>query len=195
MDGWPVPKVKRWKGELVSDNRFHVNTWLEHELLLLAGSVINLGAGGSQVPKKLLNHSKVTKYLTFDRKMYGDSKNSVDVYGSIMDMPADWTGKWDNAICVEVFECLELPHKAVEEIYRILRPGGIILITAPFNVGWFGYGSTPDSLKKKNHVKDYWRISRDGWELLMKGFSSVKIEGFGGNGEYDRFNYCVKAIK
>jgi len=195
MDGWPTKKTKIWRGDLVSDNRFYVNKWLERELPLLSGSVVNLGAGGSTLPKRLLNQTKITKYTTFDRKMYGDSKNPVDVYGSIMDMPDDWTGKWDNAICVEVFECLELPHKAIQEIHRILKPGGVVLVTSPFNVGFFGYGSTPDSLKKKNPVKDYWRITKDGWELLMKPFSSIKVEGFGGTGEYDRFNHCVRAVK
>jgi SAM-dependent methyltransferase len=195
MDGFPNKKVKTYKGELVSDNRFFVNTWLERELPLLTGRVVNIGAGGSLLPKKLLNHSKVTKYTTFDRKLYGDSKNPVDVYGDIQAMPPDWSHTWDAAICVEVFECVPDLFKAVSEIHRILVPGGVAIITAPYNVGWFGHGSTPDSLKKKNPVKDYWRITKDGWELLMKEFGSVKIEGFGGTGEWDRYNYCVRAVK
>lgn len=195
MDGYPTPKTRKYKGELVSDNRFYVNTWLERELPLLSGKVVNIGAGGSLLPKKLLNHSKVTKYTTFDRKMYGDSKNPVDVVGDVQTMPLDWSGVWDAAICVEVMECVPDLFKAVSEIHRILKPGGVVLITSPFNVGWFGYGSTPDSLKKKNQVKDYWRVSKDGWSLLMKPFASATIEGFGGSGEYDRFNYCVKGVK
>jgi SAM-dependent methyltransferase len=195
MDGFPNKKQKPYKGELVSDNRFYVNTWLERELPLLSGKVVNIGAGGSLLPKKLLDHSKVTKYTTFDRKMYGDSKNPVDVYGDVEKMPADWTGAWDAAIMVEVMECVPNPFNAVKELHRILKPGGVILITSPFNVSWFGYGSTPDSLKKKNHVKDYWRITKDGWNLLMSSFNTIKVEGFGGTGEYDRFNYCIKGVK
>lgn len=195
MDGWPAKKVKTYKGELVSDNRFFVNTWLERELPLLAGKVVNIGAGGSLLPKKLLNHSKVTKYTTFDRKTYGDSKNPVDVIGDVQSMPAEWTGVWDAALLIEVLECVPNPFLAFTDLHRILKPGGTLICTSPFNVGWFGYGSTPDSLKKHNHVKDYWRVSKDGLELLSKPFSSVKIEGFGGTGEYDRFNYCLKAVK
>lgn len=83
MDGFPTPKTKKYRGDVVSENRYYVNVWLEKQLPLLSGSVINLGAGGSLLPKKLLKHTNITKYTTFDRKMYGDSKNPVDIYGSI----------------------------------------------------------------------------------------------------------------
>jgi SAM-dependent methyltransferase len=186
-------KIKLYRGELVSDNRFYVNTWLERELPLLSGSVVNLGAGSSTLPRKLFG-PQVNQYTTYDQQYYGDSYNPVDVVGSIECMPAEWSNKWDAAICVEVFECLPNPFIAAQEIHRILKPGGVVLITAPFMLSWFGYGSTPESLTKKNPVKDYWRITKQGWQLILSPFSSVSIEGFGGE-ESTRINYCVKAIK
>lgn len=195
MDGFPNKKSKKWRGQDCSESRFYVNTWMEKELPLLSGSVINIGAGGSPIPKQLLDFSKVSKYTTFDKKMYGDNKNPVDVYGDVMNMPKDWSGLWDVALCIEVAECIPDLFKMMEEIYRILKPNGVLLLTCPFNYSAFGYGSTPESLKKKNHVYDYWRPTKQGWELLCKRFSKVEIKGFGGTGEWDRYCYCIKAVK
>jgi len=195
MDGWPKKKEKVWRGQVLSETRYHVYTWMERELPSLSGRVINIGAGGSPVPKQLLDFSKVKKYTTFDKKWYGDSKNFVDVRGDVQDMPKEWTNAWNAALAIEVFECVPDIQKGINEIHRILKPSGVLLLTCPYNHSWFGYGSTPESRKKKNPVKDYWRPTRDGWEFLLRGFSKVRVEGFGGEGEWDRFCYCCKAVK
>lgn len=193
MDGNPKPKSKKWRGQIISETRHYVYTWLEKELPKLSGRVINIGAGGSPVPKQLLDFSKVKKYTTFDKKWYGDSKNPVDIYGDIQDMPKEWSNKWDAAMTIEVIECIPNPFKAISEAKRILKPNGRFLCTSPFNYRFFGEGTGLG--KKKNRVMDYWRITRDGWELLLKDFSKVEIQGFGGEGEWDRFCYCIKAVK
>lgn len=163
MDGYPLPKIKTWRGQQVSETRYYVNTWMEAELPLIEGNVLNIGAGGSQTPKQLLDFSKVTLYKTFDKEYYGDSKNPVDIVGDVMDMPSDMTNFWDAVLCIEVMECVENPFKAMDEIYRILKPNSSAYITCPFNYCFFGYGSNPNSLKIKNHVKDYWRPTKQGW--------------------------------
>lgn len=193
MDGFPLPKNKTWRGETVSETRYYVNTWLEKELPLISGKIINIGAGGSLTPKKLLDKSKVTKYITFDQKYYGDSKNPVDVIGSVEKMPEEWTNHWDVVICVETLECVSNPFRAMEEIHRILKSKGTLLLTVPFNYRFFGEGTGLP--KKKNPVKDYWRFTRDGLLFLAKDFGKVKIEGFGGSGEHDKFVYCMWAMK
>jgi SAM-dependent methyltransferase len=161
----------------------------------VSGEVLNVAAGGWPVPRQLLDFKKVKKYTTYDKKWYGDNKNPVDVYGDIEKMPSVWTNKWDCVICNQALECFPNPFKAMSEIRRVLKPNGVLLIDVIFNYVWFGYGSNSGSLKKKNPVKDYWRISKDGVELLLKDFSKVNIQGFGGASENDRYVYCVKAIK
>ena len=194
MDGYPKPKTNSYNGQLYSDTRYYIIKWLEQQLPQCNGSVVNVSAGGWIVPKQLLNQSKVSKYLTCDLQQYGDSINQVDVIADVHSLPAEWSNAWDVVLDFEALECYENPFKAVSELYRILKPGGVLLLTSPFNYTWFGYGSTPESLKKRNPVKDYWRITKDGLELLTKQFSSVNIEGFGGE-ENQRYTYCVRAVK
>lgn len=191
MDGAPRKKTNNYKGNLYSDTRYAIIKWIEKELPQISGRVINIGAGNWKVPKQLLT-TKITEYKTFDKKLYGDSKNSVDIYGDIQNMPEEWTNYWDAIICLEVIECVPDLYKAFDEMYRILKPGGVLILSAPFNYRFFGNGTGFD---KHNRVFDYWRITKDGLELLCKRFDKLQIEGFGGTGNYDRFTYCAKAIK
>jgi SAM-dependent methyltransferase len=193
MDGNPKPKTKSYRGQICSETRYHVCIWLEKELPKISGKVINISAGGWLIPKQLLNFTKITEYKTLDRKLYGDRKNVADIYEDVHNLPANWNDKWDCIINNQAIECYENPFKAMSEMYRILKPGGILLIDAPFNYRFFGSGT--GVTESKNPVKDYWRITRDGWEVLTKQFSKVEIKSFGGTGEHDRFVYCIKAVK
>ncbi|MFA5023388.1 MAG: methyltransferase domain-containing protein [Patescibacteria group bacterium] len=193
MDGFPKKKNKEYAGKLYSETRFYLIQWLEQEIPKVSGDIINISAGGWDVPYSLLNKSKIKSYITFDKPLYGDSKNKVNIFGDVHAMPKDWNDKWDCIINNQAIECYENPFKAMDEMYRILKPGGILLIDAPYNYRFFGDGTGLP--KRQNPVKDYWRITRDGWQLLTKQFSSSNIKGFGGSGEEDRFVYCIKAIK
>ena len=50
-------------------------------------------------------------------------------------------------ICLETFEHVFEVRRAFDEVFRILRPGGLFILTSPFNFRIHGY---PD---------DYWRIT------------------------------------
>jgi SAM-dependent methyltransferase len=192
MDGNPNPKNKNYRGALYSETRYAVIKWLERELPNVAGDVLNVAAGNWALPKKLLTNKGLKLYLTYDKKKYGASKNNVNHYGDVHSMPAKWANKWDCVLCNQAIECFENPFKAMDEMYRVLKPGGILLVDAPFNYRWFGVGAWKDP---KQGATDYWRITKDGWKLLTKKFRKVNIEGFGGTGEHDRYVYCIKAIK
>ena len=192
MDGHPVKKNKKFRGHVYSDTRHAVASWLELELPQLSGTLIDLAAGNWPIPRQLVT-PKITEFKTFDRPAYGTSKNNVDFTGDIQALPADWTNRWDNVLCLEALECFPNPFKAVTEMHRVLAPGGTLLLTSPYNYRFFGAGSWVPA--KPNPIKDYWRITRDGLELLLESFAQVSITGHGGSGEHDRFGYLVKATK
>ena len=57
-----------------------------------------------------------------------------DIYSPIGAIPMP-DNEYDFIICTEVFEHIPEPIKAMEEFVRLCKPGGNILITAPFTSG------------------------------------------------------------
>ncbi len=64
-------------------------------------------------------------------------ENSIkkhDIYSEIDNIPVN-DDAYDFILCTEVFEHIPEPIKAMKELVRICKPGGKILITAPFSSG------------------------------------------------------------
>ena len=69
----------------------------------------------------------------------------------------------DGVICNSVLEHVPEPRGVVDEIFRILKPGGKC------------YGSTPWIYPYHPCTKDYWRFSEDGLRYLFISFKKVEI--------------------
>jgi SAM-dependent methyltransferase len=89
---------------------------------------------------------------------------AADVTGSLLALPLQ-SGSLDGVICTEVLEHCADPFQACREIRRVLKPGGLLLASAPFAWCWHGTEDYPD----------FWRFTDQGWELLLKNFRSVEI--------------------
>lgn len=70
---------------------------------------------------------------------------------------------FDVVICTEVLEHTLNPFNAVNEIYRILKIGGIVYASIPFN------------FKIHSPTPDCWRFTETGLKQLFKNFSKVSI--------------------
>ena len=118
--------------------------------------IINIGAGGEIgkfIKKKLLNVIEVdidkdrNPDLILDiQNMYLISDNSIDVI-----------------FCLEVLEHVQKPFKAVSEIYRVLKPRGIII------------GSVPFVFPIHDEPYDYFRFTKYGLLDLFKDFKCLKL--------------------
>jgi SAM-dependent methyltransferase len=77
---------------------------------------------------------------------------------------------FDTVICTQVFEHLAWPEKAARSILGLLRPGGVLLLTAPF-INPVHYAPT-----------DYRRFTPEGLQLILEG-AGFRIDAmdFGGN--------------
>lgn len=76
-------------------------------------------------------------------------------------IPSD---RFDALICTEVLEHVNQPFDAVKEIYRILKPGGKVFISTPYNFRI--HGPLPDN----------WRFTIHGLRTLFSKFEDVIIE-------------------
>ena len=87
-----------------------------------------------------------------------------DCIGDSLQLPiAD--SSLDFALCTEVLEHVTSPKRAVAELRRALRPGGVLLASSPFAWPWHGC----------DDYADYWRFTHQGWRLLLEQFSEVKL--------------------
>jgi hypothetical protein len=66
-------------------------------------------------------------------------------------------------LCLSVLEHTKHPQLAVDEMRRILKPGGICLVSVPFT---FHLHDSP---------YDYWRFTKYGLQLMFEAFDEVEI--------------------
>jgi len=71
---------------------------------------------------------------------------------------------YDIITCLEVLEHTVNPFSAIEELRRILKHNGYLLLSAPLN--WRIHGPIPDC----------WRITEFGWKVLLKDFEILEID-------------------
>jgi len=85
----------------------------------------------------------------------------VDIVADAQDMPQIPSGSADCVFLVSILQHIPSPQKAIDEVYRILRPGGILYVNAPFI---FFYHCDPE---------DYNRFSVAGLEFLCSRFERI----------------------
>lgn len=93
----------------------------------------------------------------------------VDVVGSVYKIPFE-ENKFEVVLCISVLEHLENPKLAIDEIRRVTKSNGIVIVSVPFI---FPLHDVPG---------DYWRFTkfglkhlfRDGWDILeLKAESNI----------------------
>lgn len=70
---------------------------------------------------------------------------------------------FDVVVCTEVLEHTLQPFFAVDELYRMLKKGGVALVSTPYNFRIHG------------PLPDCWRFTEHGLRELFKKFSSIEI--------------------
>jgi len=114
--------------------------WIENTLSKIpAGSkILDAGAGECQF-KKFCSH---LKYVSQDFAQYTGEGNiglqtgtwdntKLDIISDITAIPVE-NGAFDAVMCTEVLEHVPDPVAALKELNRVLKPGGYLLLTAPF---------------------------------------------------------------
>jgi SAM-dependent methyltransferase len=114
------------------------------------GIIVELGSGNRRLAPHVVNID-LFPFL------------NVDVTADITRLPLR-DNSVDGLILDTVLEHVPEPPAVVDEVYRVLKPGGRVVCIAPFI---FPYHDYP---------KHYYNFSRDGLEYLFRSFSRRSIE-------------------
>ncbi len=127
--------------DYASLNKTRRENWLKKTLSELPRGLRILDAGAGELQyKKFCEH---LEYVSQDFAQYdgqgdksglqtGSFDNSkIDIISDITEIP-EKDKSFDAIMCIEVFEHLPNPVEAIKEFSRLLRPGGHLIITAPF---------------------------------------------------------------
>lgn len=90
-------------------------------------------------------------------------ESGADIIGDALQLPVG-DAQFEQVNCFELLEHVTDPQKCVDEIYRVLKPGGTLLLSTRFN---FSVHHAPH---------DYYRFTRYGLKYLLRRFHIVSIE-------------------
>ncbi len=122
-------------------------------------SILDIGSK-KNIQRNLLANSK---YVTLDLI----KNEEIDVVCDAHNLPFD-NGSFDFIMCQEVLEHLENPQLAINEMYRVLKFGGEVILTTRFI---FPLHADP---------YDFYRFTDDGLKKLFEQFKLVNVYPAGG---------------
>lgn len=114
---------------------------------------------------------------------------SLDINGSLRPIFKDYTGMdmregknvdvvangheipfgentFDCVVCAETLEHDDFPQKTIDEIHRVIKPGGWLILAAP-----------GPRFPIHNYPSDYWRFTAEAFKVLMRNFRNVEAHG------------------
>lgn len=135
---------------------------INHTSKFIKGDTLDFGAGRAKYKGLIVPHT--SKYTAFDM-IAGEH---IDVVGDVLNPPFE-DAHFDTVISTQVLEHVRQPWTMIHQIGRILKPGGICIITAPFLVP---YHADPH---------DYFRYTSQGLASLFEneGFEIVESDSYG----------------
>jgi hypothetical protein len=124
-------------------------------------SLCVLDVGGRIQPYRPLLNGRIRDYCSLDR-IVGPS---VNVVGRAENLPlAD--NKFDVVFCTQMLQYVPNPQNVVNEIHRVLRPGGSLLLSAP-------------AVFPRDGNPEYGRFLPSSLQLLLGNFAQVEIAAEG----------------
>jgi SAM-dependent methyltransferase len=140
-------------------NTLMIESSLKHCGAYVKGATLDVGCGRKPYEKTFFAGAE--KYVGMD---YLTDRSTPDIVGSATDIPLGDAG-FDTVVCTEVLEHVPDPLKALREMYRVLKPGGYLIL------------STPMYWPRHEVPYDYFRYPYDGLLHLVKtsGFELVQL--------------------
>jgi len=97
---------------------------------LATGRTLDIGCGRQNL-RQYLNQG--CNYISLDTPATGEALYDAhpDVFGEAQNLPFR-SGQFDTVILLEVLEHLDQPEAALQEALRLVKAGGIIIVSTPF---------------------------------------------------------------
>jgi len=154
-------------------NRYYSGTnWTQYRaaVALMAegcvGLVLDAGSGRSGWRRTILRTAG--GYESLDLAPRGDAR--PDWIGDLTSMPQVPGHRFDSLVCHQVLEHVTDPMAAARELARVLKPGGLAVISVPH-------------LSRRHELPhDYYRFTPEGlvFVLAQAGFSIKRVVPYGG---------------
>jgi SAM-dependent methyltransferase len=138
-----LPENLRRRFEL---ERFHVCEFVRREAIpaLSAGMQV-LDAGSGRLKEQVMRPELLATGATLHTLDYCEGPG-VDFVGDVANLPFK-DCSYDSVICTQVLEHVKSPPKTCSELVRVLKPGGMLYLTAPqsaplHNLPWHFFNPT-----------------------------------------------------
>ncbi len=137
-----------------------------------------LDVGGRIQPYRTLLSNRLRRYTAVDVRI----TPLVDVAAVGEQLPFR-EGEFDLVICTQVLEYIFQPESLVAEVHRVLKPGGVLLLSAP-------------SASLVDSANEYWRFLPAGLRRLLQSFARVEVEAEGSSvaGFFRTVNACFEVF-
>jgi len=157
------------------------NSVLANDLLLreilkavhyVKGRLLDIGCG--EKPYLDIFSPHTDSYTGIDIPQSLHKKDAVDIFANAHQLPFK-KDSFDTVLCLEILEHVKQPLDVLKEIYRVLKPGGILVLSAPQNY-WL-----------HNDPKDFYRFTQQGLIELVEGqagFTIRYVHSLGGTREF-----------
>jgi SAM-dependent methyltransferase len=163
---WHVlPLVPGWGWERGTPiDRYYIAGFIQEHAGAVRGRVLEFGLPDYQ---EFFDPARIEQYDIIDVVQRNEH---VTIIGDIQRVPQIADATYDCIVCTQVLLLVPDPRAAASELHRILKPGGLLLLTLP---------QVALTVPKGEFPADYWRFTEDSVRLLLAPFSEVRVTAHG----------------
>jgi len=175
-DSFIIKKDNKYRVSWKATNSVLANDLLLREILktvpYVKGRLLDIGCGEKPYLDIFFPHT--ISYTGIDIPHSLHKKDAVDIFANAHQLPFK-KDTFDTVLCLEILEHVKQPLEVLKEINRVLKPGCVLILSAPQNY-WL-----------HKDPKDFYRFTQQGLIELAKeqtGFTINYIHSLGGTREF-----------